>query len=1239
MLEGDSGGPLLVMNSGEWHQIGVASYFNPTAPGRSFYVRTAYVWDWIAGHVPLTGQDPPSQPDEPTTPPVGPQPNAVGTIITFAGTGQGGYGGDGGPAVQARLSYPNGVAVDDAGNLYIADRNNHRIRKVDSSGIITTVVGTGGDGYGGDDGLAVQARLNQPIGVATDSAGNLYIADTDNHRIRKVDSSGIITTVAGTGGDGYGGDGGLAVQARLNRPKGVATDSAGNLYIADSNNQRIRKVDSSGIITTVAGPGRRGARVIGDGGPATAARLWDPTRVAVDGAGNLYIADRINQRIRKVDSSGIITTVAGTGETAFGGYGGDGGPAAQARLSNPYGVAADSAGNLYIADSGNRRIRKVDSSGIITTVAGTGGYGDGGDGGPAVQARLSEPYGVATDSAGNLYIADSLNNRIRVVKFRSLQTEPPSPPVGPLPTVDGTITTIAGTGERGYGGDGGPAVDAQLNGPWGVAVDIAANIYIAESGSHRIRKVDPSGTISTVAGTGEGSFGGDNGPAVQGRLSAPTGMAVDDEGNLYIADYNNRRIRKVDSSGVITTIAGSRFSGECFGGDGGPAIQAGLCYPYDVALDTVGNIYIADRRSHRIRKVDTSGIITTIAGSGGIGRSGGEFRGDGGPATQALLNDPAGVTVDIAGNIYIADTENDRIRKVDTSGIITTIAGSGQSVFYFRDAGDGGPATEASLSSPRDVAVDGAGNLYIADSGWLRIRKVDSSGTITTIAGGGQREVVGDGGPATDAWLNRPTGVALDSVGNLYIAELDSHRVRVVKTKPLLTGDQIYYFPHLAVGASWQTTITYINYSPEEVSCQTDFLSDQGDPLMVSFPSLGSVDSRTDVLSPGGSVHEETDVDLSVPIAAGWARVTCSGPVKASLLFRQYDSAGVPVAEAGVNATTVPAKRFVTFAEQAAGRAGTGVAYANPSSTEARITFTAKDVGGQTLATENLTVLPGGHGAQNMASLFGLGSFSGSLEVASTKPIVSLSLNAEAAPVFSSLPPGEPDAAAQGPTTYYFPHLAAGASWQTTLTYINASSREVACVTEFISDHGGPLLVSFPGRGTLMDRTDVLSPGGSVHEETDVELNTLQVSGWAKAACTGPVKASLLFRQYNSEGIPVAEAGVNATAVPATRFVAFAEQAEGLTGTAVAYANPSETAAHVTFTAKDTAGQTLASVVRTVLPDGHDAHVMSTLFGFTSFSGSLEVTSTEPIVSLSLNFEAAPVFSSLPPGEVDESTP
>ena len=341
------------------------------------------------------------------------------------------------------------------------------------------------------------------------------------------------------------------------------------------------------------------------------------------------------------------------------------------------------------------------------------------------------------------------------------------------------------------------------------------------------------------------------------------------------------------------------------------------------------------------------------------------------------------------------------------------------------------------------------------------------------------------------------------------------------------------------------------------------------------------------------------------------------------------------MAEAGVNAATVAATRFVTFAEQGEGKAGTGVAYANPSPTEAVITFTARDEAGQMLASVNQELSAGGHGAQNMEGLFDLTSFAGSLEITSTEPIVTLSLNFEAAPVFSSLPPGEVDAAAQGSTTYYFPHLAVGASWQTTVTYINYSPQEVSCQTEFLSDQGSPLLVSFEDRGTVVDRTDVLPAGGSVHQETNVELNAPLASGWARATCSGPVKASLLYRQRNSEGLPIGEAGVNAATVPATRFVTFAEQGEGKSGTGVAYANPSDTAAMLTFTAKDADGETLASVVRTLLAGGHDAQNMEGMFDLSSFTGSLEITSTAPIVTLSLNFEAAPVFSSLPPGEVD----
>ena len=533
------------------------------------------------------------------------------------------------------------------------------------------------------------------------------------------------------------------------------------------------------------------------------------------------------------------------------------------------------------------------------------------------------------------------------------------------------------------------------------------------------------------------------------------------------------------------------------------------------------------------------------------------------------------------------------------------------------------------------VTLDGSGSSD-PDDDPLRYRWNQISGEPVVLS---SRDIV-------NPTFTAPEGLTADAVLRFRLlvtdpsTRFDSDTVTVTvdpDAEPPAAEDRIYYFPHLAVGEGWQTTLTYINYSSEQVNCRTEFLSDQGTPLMVSFAERGTVASWSDVLPPGGSVHQETNVELSAPRVAGWARAACSGPLKASLLYRRFEG-GVPTGEAGVNAATDPATRFVTFAEQGEDQFGTGVAYANPSDTAAVITFTARDADGEVLASVDRTLLPNGHDAQNMAPLFDLTSFTGSIEVTSTTPIVSLSLNFEADPVFSSLPSGELDAAAQGPqemTTYYFPHLAVGASWQTTITYINYSSQQVSCQTEFLSDHGSPLMVSFAGRGTVISRNDVLPPGGSVHQETNVELSAPRVAGWARATCSGPVKASLLYRRRNSEGVPTGEAGVNATTVPATRFVTFAEQGEGKYGTGVAYANPSATSALVTFTARDADGRVLASVDRSLLPNGHDAQNMAPLFGLSSFTGSLDITSTAPIVSLSLNFEAAPVFSSLPPGELN----
>jgi sugar lactone lactonase YvrE len=309
-----------------------------------------------------------------------------------------------------------------------------------------------------------------------------------------------------------------------------------------------------------------------------------------------------------------------------------------------------------------------------------------------------------------------------------------------------------------------------------VVVDTVGNLYIADTSNNRIRKVDTNGVITTFAGNGMAAFAGDGGPAVNASLSAPSSVALDTVGNLYIADTSNNRVRKVDPNGVITTLAGNGMA--TFAGDGGLAVNASLSAPSNVALDTVGNLYIADT-SNRIRKVNTNGAITTFAGNGMAA-----FAGDNGLAVNASLNFPMGIAVDANGSLYIADTANSRIRKVDTTGLITTFAGNGTLGY----GGDGGPAVNATLNGPRGVAFDTAGNLYIADTGNNRVRKVDTNGLIITLAGNGMAAFAGDGGPALNASLNAPTAIAVDNTGNLYIGDATDNRIREVKSLVITTA-------------------------------------------------------------------------------------------------------------------------------------------------------------------------------------------------------------------------------------------------------------------------------------------------------------------------------------------------------------------------------------------------------------------------------------------------------------------
>lgn len=746
-------------------------------------------------------------------------------ITTIAGTGLAGLNEDGLDPLESHLYLPQDTTISPDGDLYLIDFNNHRIRRI-RNGVVQTVAGTGELGDGAD-GLALYAQFNHPTNVAFDAQGNMIIAAWHNSLVKRLVfpngyddlENAYVENLAGTGARSFGGDEGQGNSAFLDLPSSVAVDSGGNIVISDQANFRLRLLEPNGIIHTICGTGVPG--YTGDGGPAIEAQLNAPkgqaadpaSRIAIDDRDRIYIADTENHCIRMIDPGSLtIDTIAGTGQP---GYSGDGGPATEAQFDTPSDVAIGPNGTIYVADTMNHVVRVIRPDGTIRTLAGTGERGFSGDGGPANEAELDRPYGVEVADNGTVYVADTHNHRIRKISgvpSGVVPTPVPTPPVIiPCTEEVGSICTYAGTGGTAFNGDGHHRLETILYWPFDIEFTASGRRIILDWNNHRVREIVGDEEIITIVGTDSLGDGPDdlsdlapNGAdPLTVDLNHPTDVLQLSNGDLIFFAWHNHKIREIDvDTGRVFVLLG-RGAGRT--GEDITADETLVNQPPHGALDADGNLFFIDQRNQRIRVIYNfdeerkNGIVRTVVGTGTCDPekpAGPGFNGDG-PALETCLSFPTGgnpepsggIAVDANGVLYFSDTNNHRIRKVEftnedfTEGQVTTLAGvDDEGVPVAGYSGDGGPGTEAMISFPQDLEIGPDGNLYFADTDNHRVRMIDlTTGIITTVAGKGTAGYSGDGGQALEAELTRPFGVAFDANGDLFISDTFNSRIRKVK--------------------------------------------------------------------------------------------------------------------------------------------------------------------------------------------------------------------------------------------------------------------------------------------------------------------------------------------------------------------------------------------------------------------------------------------------------------------------